>query len=157
MKDGLHFTKREKINEQDCLVKHTFLKPIEAGETLVNLSELRLGKVKIDIDDYEFNGDDSKILFTTNTESVYRRSFFANYLVYDLKTKQLQELDSHRSPQMLAEYSPDGMQVSYLFENNLYVKELSSGKVKQITKDGKHNAIINGFDTPTGCTCDLFD
>ena len=45
---------------------------------------------------------------------------------------------------MLAGYSPDGTKVSYLFENNLYVKELSSSKVKQLTKDGGKNKIVNG-------------
>ncbi len=144
MQDGQHFSKRELINQEDCIVKHSFVAPNAQGEILVNISSLRLGKNKVEIDDYEFNADESKILFTTKTESIYRRSFTAHYLVYEIKTKTLSSLDSERTPQMLAEYSPDGTQVSYLFQNNIYIKDLNSGKVKQITKDGVHNGIING-------------
>ncbi len=144
MQDGLHFTKRTKIDADECITKHAFQDPKAKGSILLNLSELNFGKTKVVIDDYEFNKDESKILFTTKTQAVYRHSFYAEYWVYDLNTKSLQELDRSRSPQMLAEYSPDGSNVSYVFENNLYVKNLSSGKVRQLTQDGKRNAVING-------------
>lgn len=144
MKDGIHFTKRENIDNFEYIAVHPFSSPNDKGQKLVKLDDLKVDGEKVKINDYEFNKDESKILFTTKTESVYRRSFYAVYLVYDLKTKSLVELDTKRSPQMLAEYSPDGSKVSYLFENNLYVQELSTGEVKQITNDGKKNAIVNG-------------
>ncbi len=144
MKDGISFTKMGNQDNSTCITKHPFTSPNDKGIVLVNLSSLKLAGKNVSIDDYEFNSDESKILFSTNTRSVYRRSFYAEYLVYDLKTNQLHALDEERSPQMLAEYSPDGTKVSYLFENNLYVKELSSGKVKQMTKDGEKNKIVNG-------------
>lgn len=144
MKDGLHFTKREPWEGEDAIVKHSFADPLQKGELLISLANLTLDGKKLTVDDYEFNADETKVLFTTQTISVYRHSFFAAYFVYDLKTKKLEALDKIHTPQMLAEYSPDGTQVSYLFENNLYVKNLISGKVKQLTKDGQRNCIING-------------
>src|SRR5690606_1789396 len=68
----------------------------------------------------------------------------ADYFLYDLNTEKLEPLDSERSPQMLASYSPDGKKVAYIYKNNIYVKEIATGKVKQITKDGAKNKIING-------------
>jgi dipeptidyl-peptidase 4 len=144
MKDGIHFTKRAKRNENMCITKHSFAQPNSEGEVLVNLSGLKLNGNSIEIDDYEFNEDETKILFSTETEAIYRRSFYSNYLLYDLKTKKLSTLDATNQPQMLAEYSPDGTKVSYIFENNLYTKDLESDKVTQLTKDGAKNAIING-------------
>ncbi|MFA7273910.1 MAG: S9 family peptidase [Crocinitomicaceae bacterium] len=144
MKDGTHFTKRSKINGDDCITKHSFLEPKAEGTVLVNLSKLTSDGKEIGIEDYEFNADESKILFTTKTESVYRRSFYAVYYLYDLKTKDYQALDNSHSPQMLAEYSPDGKMVSFLFENNLFVKTIADGQVTQLTFDGKKNSIING-------------
>ena len=95
-------------------------------------------------DGYEFNADESKILFLTDVESKYRYSYSANYYLFDRATKQLQPLDEQRQPQTLAEYSPDGNQVSYIYENNIYVKNLNTGIVTQLTVDGEKNAIVNG-------------
>lgn len=144
MKNGLHFTKLSKLNENVCMTKHSFEKPADVEEVLINLSDLKLNGLPIEIDDYEFNEDESKILFTTNTESLYRHSFFANYLLYDISTKKIASLDDQHTPQMSAEYSPDGKKVSYVFENNLYYKDLGNNKITQITHDGAVNKIING-------------
>src|SRR5699024_5673799 len=39
---------------------------------------------------------------------------------------------------------PDGTKVAYAYQNNLYIKDLKSGAVTQITEDGQKNNIING-------------
>ena len=98
----------------------------------------------IEVDDYEFNADESKILFTTKTISIYRRSFSAVYYLYDLKTKTLTSLSEEFAPQSLATYSPDGLKVAFIHKNNLYVQDLTSNKTIQLTKDGATNQIING-------------
>ncbi len=95
-------------------------------------------------DSYEFNSDESKILFLTNVTKRYRYSYTAEYYLYDRDTESLEPLDSKHKPQTLAEYSPDGRFVSYIHKNNLYIKELANGKVKQLTQDGKKNKVING-------------
>lgn len=136
MKDGNYFSK---ISEAG-VTKHAFTDAEGRGEVLIPSNILS----RIDMDDYAFNSDETKALLTTSTESIYRRSFTAVYYLYDLQTEEIQPLDNSRSPQTLAEYSPDGTKVSYIFENNLYIKDIASGKVKQLTKDGKRNEIING-------------
>ena len=65
-------------------------------------------------------------------------------IIYSIEQQKIQPLDEKRQPQTLAEYSPDGNQVSYIFENNIYVKNLKTGIVSQLTSDGEKNAIING-------------
>ncbi len=42
-------------------------------------------------------------------------------------------------------FSPDGTKVGFVFENNLYVKDLSSNQVVQLTTDGVQNEVINGI------------
>ena len=95
-------------------------------------------------DGYEFNADETKILFLTAIESIYRYSYSANYYLYDRETEKLQPLDEKRQPQTLAEYSPDGNHVSYIYQNNIYVKNLKTGLVTELTSDGEKNALING-------------
>lgn len=140
MKDGNFFTKITTSDKGVSITKHKFADYQGDGEVIVS-SDLLQG---ITMDDYAFNFDESKILISTNTEAIYRRSYKASFYLLDLVSKKLQPLDQQRSPQTLAEYSPDGKKVSYIYKNNLYVKDIASGKVTQLTKDGKKNKIING-------------
>ena len=95
-------------------------------------------------DGYEFNADESKVLFLTDVKNIYRYSYSANYYLFDRETEKIQPLDEKRQPQTLAEYSPDGNHVSYIYENNIYVKNLKTGFVTKLTFDGEKNAVING-------------
>jgi dipeptidyl-peptidase-4 len=89
------------------------------------------------------SSDEKKLLLTTHFESIYRRSFKADYYVYDLTTKSLQKL-SQGGKQSYATFSPDGTYVAFARDNNLFVVNLSDFKESQITSDGKFNSIING-------------
>lgn len=96
------------------------------------------------IDDYFFNSDETKVLIATKKESIYRRSFTAKYFVVDLKTMKSEPLFDREPKEMLAEFSPDGSKVAFVYENDLYYKDLEKGIVKRITDDGSKNGIING-------------
>ena len=141
MKDGEHYTK---MNEEGSIVMYKLTDPTDAGTLLVNGNSLMYKEVKIAFDDYEFNFDETKILFMTSIVPIYRRSFTAIYYLYDLSTKQLMPLDEKHQPQSLAEYSPDGKSVSFIYGNDIFVKQVASGKVVKLTEDGKRNKIING-------------
>ncbi|MFD1016409.1 S9 family peptidase [Winogradskyella rapida] len=93
--------------------------------------------------DYKFNSDESKLILTTQSQPVFRRSTLGEYYIYDIATKKVTKV----SDQLVQEptLSPDGTKIAYGFENNLYVKDLTSGTVEQITTDGEKNKIINGI------------
>lgn len=143
MNDGEHFTQFKREGKIKSIYKYAFTDE-NKEELIVDGSTLFFRGEVLKIDNYFFNSDESKMLFTTETRKKYRRSFDALYYVYDLKTKELAPLDETHFPQTLAEYSPDGSKVAYVSNNNLFVKDLESGNIKQITKDGKINEIING-------------
>lgn len=140
MNDGNYFSQITQTNEGPSVTKHKFSDYEGDGETIIPAKLLK----EIGMDDYSFNADETKALISTSTKSIYRRSFTAVYYLIDLNTEEVQPLDPQRQPQTLAEYSPDGKKVSYIFENNLYVKDIASGKVTQLTNDGAFNKIING-------------
>ena len=144
MNDGLHYTKVEAKDGRQAVVKYLITEENGKGEVLFESKDLVLNGVSIQFDDYFFNNDETKVLLTTNTESIYRRSYTAVYYLFDIKTKVLSPLDDTHQPQTLAEYSPDGKKVSYIHKNDLYIKDLASGKITQLTTDGKRNKIING-------------
>ena len=92
---------------------------------------------------YQFSQDESKILLTTRSKPIFRRSTIGEYYIYDIRSKELQKL----SDDLVQEptFSPDGSKIAYGFENNLYVKDLASGEILQLTTDGQKNSIINGI------------
>ena len=95
-------------------------------------------------DSYDLNGDESKILLATESKAIYRHSFAANYFVYDAKTKTATEVSS-RGKQIYPSFSPAGEMLAYVQDNNIWLKDLFSGKDQPITSDGKKNEIINGL------------
>ena len=112
----------------------------EKVKTLLNSSDLK----GIDfIISYQFNKDESKILFSTDLQQIYRRSSLGTYYVYDVKTKNFSLVSTNKIQEPT--FSNDGNNIAFGFENNLYIKDLNSGETKQITTDGKKNSIINGI------------
>jgi len=112
----------------------------EKVRTLLNTKDLK----GIDyVISYEFSKDESKILFTTELKQIYRRSSRGTFYVYDLKTKNFTLVSTNKIQEPT--FSNDGSKIAFGFENNLYIKNLDSGKTAQITNDGKKNGIINGI------------
>ncbi len=140
MKDGEHFTQLKK----DSINAYSY-KTGKLARVIVTADEL-MSEEKgeaIEMYNYSFNADETKILFATETEAIYRRSFKAFYYIFDLNTKELVPL-SENGKQQLADFSPDSKSVAFVRENNLFVKNLESGQEQQITYDGEAGKIING-------------
>lgn len=135
MNDGEHFS----VIEGNKIEKYSYTNFDKSVGTIVDGTTLE----GITIDDYFFNADETKVLLATNQTQIYRRSFTADYYVLDLKTNQVNVLYK-KGAQMLADFSPDGSKVAFVFENNIYIKDLSSNIVTQVTTDGEKNKIING-------------
>lgn len=144
MKDGLHYSRFAMIDNKKSIAKYAFNDTVGNFQIILDGKELNFSGVDLRVDGYEFNEDETKLLLTVNRKKRYRRSFTAEYFMYDLNTKKLAPLDDTRKPQTLASYSPDGKKVAYIYENDIYVKDIASGKVKAITEDGSVNEIING-------------
>jgi len=92
---------------------------------------------------YILSDDESKALFLTNINYIYRHSFTSDYYVYDVASKKLTPLSTNGS-QRLATFSPDGKKVAFMRDNNLFVKDLEKNAETQFTFDGLYNHIING-------------
>ncbi|MBQ2575084.1 MAG: DPP IV N-terminal domain-containing protein, partial [Bacteroidales bacterium] len=142
MKDGEHYTNL--TIRRNGIEKYSY-KTGEKEETLMMVADLKLGDNFDFIFDYVFSPDESKIMFSTKYEPIYRHSFTAEYYIYDLKTKEVTRL-SENGKQQLASFSPDGKKVAFVRKNNLYVKDITDKNAKevQLTTDGEWNKIING-------------
>lgn len=95
------------------------------------------------IDSYSFDANEQKILIASHSEPIFRRSFTADFFVYDITTKKLQKVTD--KPIQEPVFTPDGNAVVYVFENNIYRYDLTTEKEMPITTDGQKNHIINGI------------
>ncbi len=138
MNDGEHYTT---LVQGQKIIKYSYLTGEEV-ETVLNLNDIDPG-ILTSISDYDFSPDESKILLETNRVSIYRHSYKADFYVYDIKTKNIVSV-SKNGQQQLASFSPDGKNVAFVRENNLFYKDLAHDAEIQITSDGEWNNIING-------------
>lgn len=101
---------------------------------------------KIDgFDDYVLSPDGKRMLIQTKTERIYRRSFKADFYIYNIESHRLDRL-SDGDKQQIPTWSPDGQQVAFVREGNIFlVKLLYDNAEIQVTKDGKFNEVINGL------------
>ena len=141
MKDGEHYCV---LKNGIMLVEYEY-KTGKETKTITRTSELKTDSKPdgIEIDEFEFSSDESKLLIASESEPIYRHSMMSNYYVYDLVSKKTTLLSSGKK-QRLATFSPDGSKVAYIVENNIFIKNLKTNVETQVTKDGLYNNIING-------------
>ena len=139
MKDGQKYVASE--GKGSRLVVHSY-QTGDTVRTLLNLASIKNDKIKA-FSDYVLSPDETKVLLLTEKEAIYRRSFTANYFIYDFVNRTLVPL-SENGKQQMATFSPDGSKVAFVRLNNLFFTDLKTGKETQITSDGKFNFIING-------------
>ena len=92
---------------------------------------------------YTLSKDESKVLLSTKLRSIYRRSSLGVYYVYDLKSRKLTQVAEEAIQEPT--FSPDASKVAYGLDNNIYIKDIKTGKTTQVTTDGAKNKIINGI------------
>lgn len=139
LKDGGHYTllNNNKILSYDITsgdFTETIFDPTDLAESMPFSGR---------ISSYTFSDDENLLLLATDQESIYRRSYYANYLIFNREDKSIAPL-FEKGKQMNALFSPDGQKVGFVFDNNLYYKDLRKNQIVQISEDGRKNEIING-------------
>lgn len=142
LNNGGSYTSIVKAEKGSNVVKYSYTKKGD-GEILIDNSKLMYNDEIVSINDYDFSSDENKVLISSNTEGIYRHSSKSDYFVYELASSKLEKL-SDGEKQMYATFSSGADKVAFVQENNLYFKDLTSGKITQITTDGEKGAIING-------------
>ena len=137
LRDGKHYTT---LDPKQGILISSFATGKTVG-TALNFKDLpdSIGQVE----SYSYSADERYLLLETKSESIYRRSAVAEFWIYDLKEARAQRL-SQGGKQRLATFSPDGKNVAFVRDNNIYVVDVLSGSEVQITQDGLRNEIING-------------
>lgn len=144
MLDGEHYTQMSADGKK--IIQYSFKTGKETG-TIFDVNTARDCSIK-SFDDYIMSPDEKLILIQTETKPIYRRSFTANYYIFNVKNNKMEPL-SENGPQQVPLFSPDGNQIAFVRDNNIYlVKLLFGNSESQVTKDGKFNEVLMVF--PTG-------
>ena len=99
----------------------------------------------LDVSDYTWSSDGTRLLIFTNTRKVWRDNTRGDYWVLTLQGGALRKLggDAPEASLMFAKFSPDGTRVAYVRGNNIHVERLEDGRITQLTRDGSETT-ING-------------
>lgn len=141
MNDGTSYTRLGSDGKK--IVKYSF----ETGKPIATLFDVSTARncPSKEIQGYILSPDEKRILIQTNTKPIYRHSFTAEYYIFDIKNNKMEPL-SNGGPQQVPLFSPDGTQIAFVRDNNIFlVKMLFGNSESQITKDGKRNEILNGI------------
>ena len=139
MNDGKHYTRLEqgKIQQYDLTTGKLVQTIFDAAGTQ------GLAGFNGQLQGYNFSESEEKILVWSEVEPIYRHSTKAKFYVYDRQNKSITPVFDG-GKHSFAAFSPQADKVAFVFENNLYIKDLASDKTIQVTTDGKINEIING-------------
>lgn len=139
LKDGRSFTRLE----NNAVVQYD-LKTGNRTRTLVSGADLPQEEgFDGNINGYSFSADETQLLLSSQTEQLFRRSSQSFFFVYNLKDQRLTPVYSEKKHR-LATLDPSGKRVAFVVDNNVWIKELASGQLTQVTTDGAVNEIING-------------
>lgn len=111
--------------------------------TAAQLTPPQLGK-PLAFSSYTATADGRRMLFATSPHPTMIRKTAFQYWVLDKADGSWRQLAPKASSGVLyATLSPDGAKVAYVLDNNLFVEDVKTGTVNQLTTDGSP-MIING-------------
>lgn len=97
---------------------------------------------------HSYDEKEENILVFGDATKVWRYNDRGNYFVYNIATKKVRPIGVGLKPSSMsfAKFSPDGTKVAFLYEYNLYVQEIETGKRTQLTTNGSRRQLYGAFD-----------
>ena len=126
-------------------------KLLESKNSISSQKEIYISKAALNnlpIQSFSFSTDFNKLLIFTNTKKVWRYNTRGDYWLYDISTKKIKQLGKSlpASSLMFAKISPDGNNVAYVSNYNLYSENIETNVIKPLTVDGNRQLINGTFD-----------
>ncbi|KAM8902863.1 inactive dipeptidyl peptidase 10-like isoform 2-T2 [Spinachia spinachia] len=97
---------------------------------------------------YSLSADLKFALFAYDVKQMYRYSYTASYIVYNIYTREVWELNPpevHDAVLQHAAWGTQGQQLIYIFENNIYYQADVKSNSLRITSSGTEGVIFNGL------------
>ncbi|KAM9766272.1 inactive dipeptidyl peptidase 10-like isoform 2-T2 [Menidia menidia] len=129
-------------NRDGHVIKFNFV----LNETEVILSNSTF--VAFKVAKYSLSADLKYALFAYDVKPVYRYSYTASYIVYNIYTREVWELNPPEVQNAVLQHAAwgrQGQQLIYIFENNIYYQSDVRSNSLRITSSGMEGVIFNGL------------
>uniref|UniRef100_UPI0037E78251 inactive dipeptidyl peptidase 10-like isoform X2 n=1 Tax=Semicossyphus pulcher TaxID=241346 RepID=UPI0037E78251 len=129
-------------NRDGHVIKFNF----DSNETEVILSNSTF--VAFKAAKYSLSADLKYALFAYDVKQIYRYSYTASYIVYNIYTREVWELNPPEVQNAVLQHAAwgrQGQQLIYIFENNIYYQSDVRGNSLRITSSGMEGVIFNGL------------
>lgn len=98
------------------------------------------------VQSFDYSNDGKAVLLFANTTKVWRYKTRGDYWI--LNNNKLRQVGKQLPSQslMFAKFSPDGKNIAFVSEHNIFVEDVNSGIVRKLTTDGSRKLINGTFD-----------
>ncbi|HLV64063.1 S9 family peptidase [Galbibacter sp.] len=130
------------------LIKHTS-KNNNKSIFLSSQALTPIGATKaLDVEAFSLSDDQSKVLIFTNSSKVWRSNTKGDYWLYDFKQSKLSQIGKQfpSSSLMFAKFSSDNNKVAYVADFNIFIENINTGLIEQLTTNGSTTHINGTFD-----------
>ncbi len=102
----------------------------------------------LSIYNYTWSNDNKNLLIYTNTKKVWRQNTKGDYWVLNLASGMLSQIGKTlpSASLMFAKFSPNGKEIAYVSNLNIYKENLATHAITQISFDGGGDIINGTFD-----------
>ncbi|XP_028565940.2 inactive dipeptidyl peptidase 10-like isoform X2 [Podarcis muralis] len=97
---------------------------------------------------FQVSPDLQFLLLACDVQQVFRYSFTARYLIYNLGTRETSNLDVPKADTVRLQYAAWGAQdnqLVFILDNNIYYQPGVSSRAKRITTSGRQAVVFNGI------------
>ncbi|XP_059384191.1 inactive dipeptidyl peptidase 10 isoform X2 [Carassius carassius] len=111
--------------------------------TLLDNSTLDLKSMR-----FQVSADKKFILMAYNIQHVFSQSFTASFAIFTVASGEITDLTPSEEDTSVLQYAawgPQGNQLVYVFENDIYYKPDVSSKAMRLTATGRNGMVVNGL------------
>ncbi|MCW3118984.1 MAG: ptpA 4 [Chitinophagaceae bacterium] len=121
---------------------------LDSKKLILSKEQVNVSGLVKETEDIVWSADRKKILIYTNSSRVWRGNTKGDYWFFDLTTGKGRQVGKGlpSSSLMFAKFSADNKNVAYVSKHNLYIEEVTTGRITQLTKDGTDRMINGTFD-----------
>ncbi|TKS79800.1 Dipeptidyl aminopeptidase-like protein 6 DPPX [Collichthys lucidus] len=97
---------------------------------------------------YQVSPDMKHVLFAFEVKPIYQHSYLAKYIIYSLETQETWPLNPpevHEAVLQFAGWGPQGQQLIFIFENNIYYRSKVENRSIRLVSTGKEGVVFNGL------------
>lgn len=104
--------------------------------TLYNNNSFKFAGQIYEIENLVASPNLKKAIIKTNSTKNWRHSSFALYWILDVSKNEIVPLYNTRDKIAVTSWSPNSSHVAFIFENNVYIKNIGDDSIHQVTFDG---------------------